>query len=58
VLMLSEGSVLPHNMAADTIFVVILLSVWTGHLLVKYQTATDKAHCLAYLHTYKTRPFS
>jgi hypothetical protein len=45
-------------MAAGIIFVVILLAVWTGNLLVKYQAALDKAHYLAYLLTYKTRPFS
>jgi hypothetical protein len=40
-------------MAADTIFVVILLAVWTGNLPVKYQAALDKAHYLAHLLTYK-----
>jgi len=47
-----------YNMAAGTIFIVILLAVWTGNLLVKYQAALDKAHCLAYLLTYKLRHFS
>jgi len=37
-----------YNTAADTIFVVILLAVWTGNLLVKYQAALDKAHLLTY----------
>jgi hypothetical protein len=45
-------------MATGTIFVVILLAVWTGNLLVKYQAALDKAHYLAYLLTYKMRHFS
>jgi hypothetical protein len=38
-------------MAASKIFVVILLAVWTGNFLVKYQAALDKAHYLAYLLT-------